>query len=126
MIWQNEGRSPSRSGDVRDHVRGGKPGTILGGAPTGWYKCLVGEIKDFRSRERSTERSPLQFGVETLPWVTTYSKECGQAVPGIAQNKKRKTVLVVRWHEDMANKSTTRHASANWGVQGKVGLGGGQ
>ena len=35
-----------------------------------WAKCLVDDLRVFRATERSTERVPSVFGVETVLWPT--------------------------------------------------------
>ena len=84
------------------------------------YICIVQDSREFRTTEGSTKISFLVFGVKTALWSTAV-KKAGKRYRGVLEAAER---FMVRWHEDEAELSRQRSASAVGGAQGNGGRGG--
>ena len=67
-----KGGLPSRM--MFAQTAGGNKKTGTGGRPNIWLRTLRDNLAVFRSIEGSTEESPRQFRVETVPWVHAANK----------------------------------------------------
>ena len=86
-------------------------GTMAGGVNPGrgrpeknWVQCLVDDIRVFEATERSTDSSPLFFGVDTVLWPRA-AKKSGNWHRGIVDAADR---FMTRWHRDEVEKSWQR------------------
>ena len=84
-----------------------------------WHIYRVEHLKEFRATEGSTEVAPSVFGVETALWSTA-AKKAGRWYRGVLEAAQR---FMVKWHEDEAELSRQRRASAVVGVRGNRGRG---
>ena len=100
----------TQSSSVRDDAGGQNPRP--GGQFGTWHGCIVEDLGEFRATEGSTEISPLVFGLETRLWSTAAEK-AGKWYRGGLKPAGRFTVT---WHEDEAQLSRQRRASAVGGV----------
>ena len=85
-----------------------------------WHRCIAEDLREFRATEWSTEHSPLMFRVEAALWSTA-AKKAGDWYRGVLKAGERS---MVRWHEDEAQLSRQRRASAVSGAQGNGARGG--
>ena len=92
----------------------------LGGKIETWHGCNIEELREFRAIEGSTEHSPSKFVVETALCSAAAIKaaKLSRGVLGAAEQS------MARWHEDEAQPSRQRCASAVGGSQGNEGSGG--
>ena len=84
------------------------------------HKCVVKDFREFRANQGSTEHSPSVFEVEAALWSIA-AKKAGKWYRGILEAAKR---FMVKWHEDEAQLSRQRRASAVGGAEGNEGRSG--
>ena len=113
--WRGKTRANYPAGWVMFATMTGGEGPRPRGQSKTWHKCLVDEFTVFRATERSTEHSPLVFGVETARWPVT-AKKADKCYRGVLEEAER---FMVRWQEKEAKLNRNRHASVVGGVQGK-------
>ena len=87
-----------------------------------WQRCIVEDLKEFRTAEGSTEHSFLVFGVETA-FRSTAAKKEGKWYRGVIEETER---FIFKWHEDETQLSRQSRASVVGGAQENGGRGGEQ
>ena len=91
-----------------------------GGQSNTWRRSVCNDIRVFRATQRSTEHSPLVFGVETEMWPIA-AKKASKSYREVLEAAER---FIVRWPKDGEKLSRIRHASIVGGAQAN-GDGGG-
>ena len=99
-------------------MAGGENPRPAGQFKTG-YRCIVEGLREFRATGGTTGLAPLVGGVETALWPIA-AKKAGKWYRGVLEEAER---FMVRWHEDKAQLSRQRRASAEGGVQENEGRG---